>query len=210
MNRVFLLLMVFLLGSCHWNTSSDTQQAIISDPVRQSKDSTADTVPVDLAESKVLWKGTKMRGTGKHEGTIQLQEAVLLAEDSQLVGGCIIIDMHSIAITDIPKHEPIPRKRLRDHLKSEDFFDVQTYPISSFEITSIEQLSADSLNIQGNLTIKGISKNISFAALQEKHQISTSFTFDRFEWNIAYEGSWIDKTLVDRDIELTIQLKIKH
>jgi hypothetical protein len=37
----------------------------------------------------------------------------------------------------------------------------------------------------------------------------TIFTFNRLDWNIAYEGSWADKTLVDKEVELTIEIVVE-
>jgi hypothetical protein len=46
-------------------------------------------------------------------------------------------------------------------------------------------------------------------ALYKAKIFSTTFTFDRFQWNIAYEGNLMDRTLVDRDIELKMALKME-
>ena len=98
-------------------------------------------------------------------------------------------------------------KNLTDHLKGVDFFAVAHFPTATFEITTIKKKIPDSLKVSGNLTIKGITKTITFDALYTDAIFSTTFIIDRFQWNIAYEGSLIDKTLVDKDIELTIRLK---
>ncbi|TVZ26988.1 YceI-like domain-containing protein [Gillisia sp. Hel_I_86] len=158
---------------------------------------------------EVLWKGSKMGHTGKHQGKIQLQKAYFLTKDKNISGGGFMVDMQSIEVIDIPMHEPIPRKRLVDHLKSDDFFDADAYPTSHFEITNVEPITGDSLKIKGNLTIKNTTKNLEFLALYKDNLFSTKFTFDRFQWDIAYKGNWIDRTFVDREIELTVMLKAK-
>ena len=123
-----------------------------------------------------------------------------------LAGGKFEVDMTSISISDIPKTDPIPIKNLTEHLMHDDFFDVDNFPISVFKITGIEKLSTENLQISGNLTICGITQNITFSANQKGNSISTRFLIDRFDWNIAYEGSWADRTLVDRNIEFRIEL----
>ena len=107
----------------------------------------------------------------------------------------------------MPTYETIPRKRLTEHLKGAEFFNSKKYPISYFEITNVEPIIIDSLRIYGNLTIKNVTNNIEFTALYKNEMFSTKFIFDRFQWNIGSKGSLVDKTLVDKDIELTIQLK---
>ena len=162
--------------------------------------------PTKGAASIIHWKGTKMKGLGKHEGQIELEDGFFTITNNLLTGGHFIANMNSIEVTDIPAHEPVPRGRFNDHMKSEDFFDTATYPVSKFEITGIQYKTTNSLIISGNLTLKDITRNISFAANYKEKTFETGFTIDRFQWNIGYEGSWVDKTLVDKDIVLEIQL----
>lgn len=210
MNKLlFILIVPMLINSCVGKHSSDAQEANIDKAQKEQNSLTKDTLQVDISNSSIHWKGTKMQGAGKHEGQIQLQDGYFLTNQNKLVGGKFTMDMNTIQVTDIPKHEPVPRKRFNDHMKSEDFFNTAKYPISVFTITEIENLTDDSTMVSGNLTIKDITQNISFKAKSSEKEFFTKFTFDRFEWNIAYEGSWADKTLVDKDIELTINLKIE-
>jgi polyisoprenoid-binding protein YceI len=51
-----------------------------------------------------------------------------------------------------------------DHLRTADFFDVETYPEITFESTSIEAIDEDSLKIIGNLTIKDVTNEVEFLA----------------------------------------------
>jgi polyisoprenoid-binding protein YceI len=67
------------------------------------------------------------------------------------------------------------------------------------------------LTIWGNMTIKDVTRTISIPAqidLSEKnHRKATAkFTFDRFAWNIGRERSWLERKLVDKEIELTIEI----
>lgn len=87
-------------------------------------------------------------------------------------------------------------------------FFVDNFPTSEFEITEIKTHSIENLEVSGNLTIRGITKNITFPAVQKGDFIVAQFLLDRFEWNIAYEGSWTDRTLVDRDIQFRIELML--
>lgn len=95
-----------------------------------------------------------MKGAGKHEGQVQLQEAYFTTAEELLIGGKFTVDMNSIQVTDIPKNEPVPRQRFNNHMKSEDFFQSEIYPTSKFEITNIEQITTDSLKVSGNRLAK--------------------------------------------------------
>lgn len=207
MNKLTTIFAIaILLGSCIGKHNSDAPQAAVNEQNTENRNLTGDTTKIDLTKSTVHWKGTKMRGTGKHEGEIEFIEGYFVTENDQLKGGSFTIDMSTISVTDIPQHEPVPRKRLNDHLKSSDFFDVEKFPTSEFQITNVKKITSDSLMISGNLTLKDITKNIEFGANYKGKLFTTKFTFDRFKWNIAYEGNLADKTLVDKDIELTINL----
>jgi polyisoprenoid-binding protein YceI len=47
------------------------------------------------------------------------------------------------------------------HLRSNDFFDMDSYPQIRFESTSIERLDDENYRVTGDLTIKGVTKSVS-------------------------------------------------
>ena len=46
------------------------------------------------------------------------------------------------------------------HLRSNDFFDMETYPEIVFTSTSVEQVDGEHFNVTGDLTIKGVTKPV--------------------------------------------------
>ncbi len=46
------------------------------------------------------------------------------------------------------------------HLRSADFFDVEKYPYITFKLTSVEPIDAESLRVNGDLTVKDVTKRI--------------------------------------------------
>lgn len=48
------------------------------------------------------------------------------------------------------------------HLKSPDFFDAATHPQVVFESTSMEKTGDDTYKLHGNLTMRGVTKPVSF------------------------------------------------
>ncbi|MGB5417429.1 YceI family protein [Algibacter sp.] len=209
MNKVLVIITFsILLTSCIGKHNSDAQKATVTAERTELKTkTTGDTIKIDLTKSNIYWKGTKMRGAGKHEGEIKLKSGYLITENNKLVNGNFIVDMTTIGVTDIPEHEPVPRNNLNNHLKSIDFFDVEKFKSSEFQITKIKQINSDSLVVSGNLTLKDITKNIEFGAKYQGKFFETKFTLDRYQWNIAYEGNFADKTLVDKDIVMKIKLE---
>lgn len=209
MTKYITLIFAILVTSCIGKHNSEAQKVEASEQIVSSNPAIGDTLNIDLSRSNIYWKGTKMRGAGKHEGTIQVKSGYFITQNKHIVGGKFTNDMHSIEVTDIPKTDPIPIKNLTDHLKNADFFDVEKYPTATFEILDVKQIHTDSLQISGNLTLKDITKHITFKALYVNPSFSTTFSIDRFQWQIAYEGSWANKTLVDKDIELTVKLIVE-
>ncbi len=49
-----------------------------------------------------------------------------------------------------------------DHLRSPDFFDVEKYPTMTFKSTKVKSTGKDSFELTGMLTIKGISREVTF------------------------------------------------
>ncbi len=50
------------------------------------------------------------------------------------------------------------------HLRSADFFDVETHPELTFESTSIEAVDEDTFKISGNLTMHGVTNEVVLTA----------------------------------------------
>ncbi|WP_111668972.1 YceI family protein [Algoriphagus litoralis] len=208
MNKIGMLFLLIMASSCVDKSNSEVQKALVQAQQSQSKIDLLelDTIKLDMERSKLFWKGTKMRGAGSHEGEVKITQGFMLKDKNGFSGGKFEIDMKSISITDIPKTDPIPIKNLTEHLMHSDFFDVDNFPTSEFEINEIKIHLSENLEVSGNLTIRAITKNITFSAIQRGNTISAQFLIDRFDWIIAYEGSWADRTLVDRDIEFRIAL----
>lgn len=46
------------------------------------------------------------------------------------------------------------------HLRSNDFFDMETYPQITFVSTAVEAVDAENFQVTGDLTIKGVTKSV--------------------------------------------------
>lgn len=219
MNNIILLVgFFFCFLSCSGDqapdtTSPDSTPSNISSPVSDTIIAEVNTVRVDLSESIIHWKGTKMRGMGKHEGKIALEKGYFIFCGKTLCGGNFTVDMNSMNVTDIPEHEPVPRKNLINHLRSDEFFDVDKFPVARFLITHVEtetdEDGKDIYVISGDLTIKSSSHPIQFTAQRKDNLISALFEIDRFKWDIAYRGSWINRNLVDKEISFEVRLRFE-
>jgi len=178
-------LVVLTLGavSCK-NDKTKTTEAKAVEQVAVEK-----TFKAIAAETMISWDADKL--VGGHNGTINASVGVLNIKDNKLVGGNFIFDINSIKCLDIPADNENNAK-LVGHLKAEDFFDVAKYPSAAFQITSVSKKEGKSI-IAGNLTLKGIKKNIEFPAtvnVTDNSATITSeeFVIDRTEFNIKYNS----------------------
>ncbi len=167
----------------------------------------------DIDSSAVAWKGFKP--TESHNGTIKISEGYLAFDNDKLSGGNFIIDMKTIKNLDIKDTEY--NTKLTNHLKNTDFFDVENHAFTVFTITGVDEEVGMSM-IKGNLTIKGIKKNIQFPAAitvneDEVTFKSEPFTIDRTEWDIKYNsGKFFDNLkdkLINDEIEFVIKITAK-
>ncbi|CAN5570123.1 YceI family protein [soil metagenome] len=75
------------------------------------------------------------------------------------------------------------------HLRKEDYFDAVKYPLISFGSTNITRDATGKFLITGNLTIKGVTKQISFpftaVAQNNAYLFSGSFTINRRDFGVG-------------------------
>lgn len=175
---------------------------------------------VNTETSKIDWVGTKP--AGQHNGVVFFKEGTLEVKDGELVGGKVIIDFKTINNLDI--EDPQMRKTLVDDLKSPNFFNVDSFPTGAFEIASVEKIPDTEAQtgevkpthkITGNLTMKGVTKSITFDAvisMDGDNLMATTpqFLINRTEWNIKYMSRSFYKNLKDNfvhdDLAITITL----
>src|ERR1700716_2318400 len=99
--------------------------------------------------------------------------------------------------------------RLNRHFKSPDFFYVGAFPQATFELMSSEKLDGSKVKLTGNLTLHGVTKQISFPAELtvngEQAALKAEFFIKRFHFGIKYPGKAND---LIRD-EVVIKLDVK-
>ena len=139
-------------------------------------------------DCQIKWTGKKIVGEA-HYGTISILKGSVLIENKSVTRGSFAIDMNSIKNTDIKNEKK--NNYLITHLKNDDFFSVDNFPVSILEITSTERKKDGILTYNCILTIKGISNEISFDAKtlisEESFLASATITIDRSLWDIKYK-----------------------
>ena len=128
-----------------------------------------------------------------------------------LVGGSFTIDMNTIKDTDLNGDYA---GKLEKHLKSDDFFGVETYPVATLIILEAKPGANNAYTIKANLTIKGITQPIEFVAIVtpdgKNYRAESKLNIDRSLFNVKYgSGKFYDdlgdKTIYD-EFELNVSL----
>lgn len=168
-------------------------------PIKYLKSS----LKVDVTGSTIGWKGYKP--TGSHEGTISLKSGTIELDKDQVTGGTFTVDMSSIKDIDASA-------RLEGHLKSKDFFEVEAFPTSNFIITNVKAEEGKSL-VSGKITIKGITKEISFPATivvtDSKVTLkSETIKINRADFNIKYKSKSFFNNLKEKFINDEFDLQV--
>ena len=150
------------------------------------------TYRLDKEKCTLEWIGRNLNK--RHYGRIAIQTGELAIAEGRLTAGNIVLDMTTISNLDL--QDAVWRDMLIRHLKSDDFFAVESFPTASFTLTGWETQEVDSLKalkgiITGDLAIKDVTRPISIQttiAPQQDGSILAHATFDidRTLWNVCY------------------------
>jgi polyisoprenoid-binding protein YceI len=179
------------LAACGGGAPEETVETTDAQAVQEVVE--AATVPAMASSSTINWVGFNTYADGRHNGTVAIKNGEFQIKGDELVGGSFTIDMNTIACADLTDADS--NGKLVGHLKSDDFFAVETNPEAKFEIVSITAndpaASPASHTVTGNLTLRGVTKAITVPAnikVSNGHvQVTThEFAIDRKQWNVMY------------------------
>ncbi|MCP9745183.1 YceI family protein [Lacihabitans sp. CS3-21] len=165
---------------------------------------------LNTAESTINWKGKMWMSTDSHEGIIHFSSGnMTMDKTGKILSAYFEINMNTIKTLDARPD----KDGLAEHLKSEDFFAVKRFPKAYFVTTKIEKSTVpNNYNVQGNLTIKGVIKQVSFALKMIPMQTSTKATAEltlyRSWWGINYKAPDFFSTLKNDLIAEEVPIKL--
>jgi polyisoprenoid-binding protein YceI len=201
MKKLFTLLMFVSMVSCNMNSNKteDTNDATIT---------AADaTYNIKLDESSLVWTGREV-STSSHYGSINFTSGQFEIADGLISQGEFLVDMTSINVQDMTGGS---KERLEGHLRSDDFFSVESFPTAHLYISSSEVISNGKWMVNGFLTIKDISHPVLFEMANTEDGWNANLVFDRSKYNVKFRSGTFFENLGDKliydDIELKINLK---
>ncbi|MBN2487096.1 MAG: YceI family protein [Bacteroidales bacterium] len=160
----------------------------------------------NTAKSSLKWTGKKI--TGSHWGYINLKEGSFTVKSNKIVNGTFTIDMNSMSNVDIDN--PDMREKLIGHLKSDDFFGVDKFPVATLVITESSPFNSNVSKVKGKLTIKGITHPVSFDVTKNGNNYTSTITVDRSLYDVRYGSGKFFDNLGDNTIydEFTLEVNI--
>lgn len=166
------------------------------------------TYELDVANSNVEWKATKITGAA-HEGVVPVQGGSITFTDGKVTAANIIMDMENLAVTDLEGED---KGKLEGHLKSPDFFDVANHQTASFTFKEGQTVD-NKLSAVGMLNIKGMDQESKASLMYSSNSgdgavISGSMIFDRTDFDIKYGSGKFFDDLGDRTIKDNVMLKM--
>ena len=101
--------------------------------------------------------------------------------------------------------------KLNGHLKADDFFGTDKFPTAKLVFKTIAVKAANVYTVTADLTIKGISKPVTFDLATTANSATSTFKVNRTKYDITYSSGTLLTTLADKAIddefELTVALK---
>ncbi len=176
------------------------------------KPTKATTYKVDTSKSELKWNGKKV--TGEHYGTIGLKDGSFTIDGAKLTGGSFVADMNSIVVQDLTDKEY--NGKLTTHLKSDDFFSVEKHPMAKFVVTKAVPNAKGTVDVTGDLTIKGITKPVMFPVTvtpsKDGAMVKGTLVVDRSKYDMKFRSkSFFDTaTLGDKMVydDFTIEVDL--
>lgn len=167
----------------------------------------AQKVRLNPEASSIEWVGKKV--ASQHVGNIQFKSGSIVLKDNQIVEGNFVVDMYTITNSDIENEGR--NQRLVEHLKSEEFFGVDTYPEANFVVSNSTKFINGKAEISGYLTVKGKMESVTFEVFKLGDTYSAKLEIDRSKFDVRYGSDSFFDNLGDNAINdlFTLNIKLK-
>lgn len=214
MKRKLFSLAIPVLFAAAMVFSCQKEKPVASDSNEVTTTKDGDRYVLDTLNSRVEWKGYKVfkSENTSHFGTITFESGDVTVKKGKLESGKFVADMNSLTSVDL-KEDAENLGKLNGHLKSGDFFETEKFPTASYEITKVTPSTEGDYNtlLDGNLTIKGISKPVQFKANVSVNSGVVSIATEpkdimREEFGVKFQSPAENGVIKD---EISLQINIK-
>lgn len=166
---------------------------------------------VDTGASELKWTGHHLAKSYSHWGYIGLKSGSVSTDGNKITGGEFVIDMNTISNKDLEKKED--NGKLVGHLKSDDFFAVDKFPEAKLVIKKSTKKSGNTFNTVADLTIRGITKEITFdtevkSINKNAVDATAKLRVKRTDFEVMYGWS-IENAMLDGEFDIEVKLVAK-
>ncbi len=227
MKKILLILCLTIPLMAQSTNNRETLKSIGQQKQVERKASAAPTIIINSRTSSLEWKGGLKVVNKNHSGNLKLKSGNIYLNEGNKISGSIVINMISMTNIDLSDSK---KEYLIGHLRSQDFFDVERFPVASLKIKNSKILEKQSngkynMEISGDLTIKSVTKPVIFTALvdlgSDIKSASGTMKFNRIDFGVQYRSEmklddaqsfWNDmqttkKTTMDKVIKDQIEVK---
>jgi len=192
--------------------SADTSTSAATSSEATSNQLASGTYTIDTNNSTVEWTAYKTLVDGYEDnGTFPVTGIVTVSENGS-IAATTTLDIANLNVTSVSG--PGGTDRLANHLRSEDFFAAEQYPTATLTTTNIRSsaTSSSTYDVTADLTMKGVTNEISFPAdiSMEDGSISVraDTEIDRSRWNIRYGSQSFFNDLGDNVIGDMVDISV--
>jgi hypothetical protein len=147
-----------------------------------------DTLVVQPSSSRIHWKGSALRGSGKHEGDVRFVSGMFIIRHQKLTSGNFTVDMRGVD----------PR-----------------LPNAVFTASDAKRTGDSTWEISGNLDMLGVTRPLTFSTDvkwgEVGHMTATSnVVLDRQGWGIAFRDARLASDPAEGDVAVAITLDARR
>jgi polyisoprenoid-binding protein YceI len=176
-NLFVLSAITLFLSACSTTVITDEEREL---PKTTETPLQSQSFNVDYAQSFIAFVGSK-GDIVSHEGKFKDFDLEIKTDPSdpknaELAKAIVTIEIPSM-VTD--------SDGLTTHLLSPDFFDAETFPKATFITTSVTKTGDDTYQVVADLTIKEITKQVSFPIRMNAQFLTFTYDLDRTQFEIG-------------------------
>jgi polyisoprenoid-binding protein YceI len=156
-------------------------------------------------EAKIVFVGKHVGEPNPRTGHFEKFEGVATLDDEGKTVEAVEVEIAADSLWT-------PIDNLTNHLNAEDFLDTREFPTATFKSTKIEPGEGEGVvNITGDLTLHGVTKEITFPAnvkvVDGKVELTSTLVLKRTEYGMDKN---LDKVVEEVDLEIVIGEKTER
>ena len=154
---------------------------------------------INKVKPKVTWAASKLTGDG-HNGTLHVESGKFTLVNGEIAAGKVIFDMKRIEVSDLTGED---KASLEGHLRSGDFFNVDTHPKATLAINDVKESNGTNM-LNATLTLNGKAVDYTIPVEMVEAEvpggmtgiaIQGKFDMDRTKHDITYHSQTFDDKL---------------